>query len=226
MQPHEDIFENRKQFQLERLILFSDAVFAIAITLLVLEIKIPASDWQHLITTEKLNESLLEIFPHIAGFVFSFFIIGFYWTIHHRVFGYVTNFDGVVIWLNLLVLFFVALLPFTTALTSEYGYLSESFVFYWTNVGCIGLVLFFIQLHVSNPKKKLSVGLEDKNVRRYVLSRGLTTSLIFFLGALFCFTNILFLQVVGRFIYVLVFPAIAILKRVFGIKKKGAKTNA
>ncbi len=202
MQQQEDIFENRKQFQLERLILFSDAVFAIAITLLVLEIKIPASNWKNLISVEKLNESLLQIVPNILGFIFSFFIIGFYWTIHHRVFGYVTNFDGAIIWLNLLVLFFVALLPFTTALTSEYGYISESFVFYWMNVGCIGLVLFFIQLHVSNPKKKLSVGLEDKNVRHYVLSRGLTTSFIFFLGALFCFTHILFLQVVGRFIYI------------------------
>ncbi len=226
MHPHEDIFENRKQFQLERLILFSDAVFAIAITLLVLEIKLPASDWKNLTTTEKLNDQLTEMLPNILGFVFSFFIIGFYWTIHHRVFGYVTNFDAAVIWLNLLVLFFIALLPFTTALTSEYGYLSESFVFYWTNVGCIGLILFFIQLHVSNPKKKLSLGLEDPNFRRYVLSRGLTTSLIFFLGALFCFTHILFLQVVGRFIYVLIFPAIAILKRVFGIKKKRRKLTA
>lgn len=220
MHQQEDIFENRKQFQLERLILFSDAVFAIAITLLVLEIKLPASDWKNIITVEKLNQSLAEILPNIAGFVFSFYIIGFYWTIHHRVFGYVTNFDGVVIWLNLLVLFFVVLLPFTTTLTSGFGYLSESFVFYWMNVGCIGLVLFFIQLHVSNPKRNLSVGLEDKNFRRYVLFRGLTTSIIFFLGAICCSTNILFLQVVGRFIYVLIFPAITILKRVFGLKKR------
>lgn len=226
MHPHEDIFENRKQFQLERLILFSDAVFAIAITLLVLEIKIPVPDWNHLITAEKLNESLLQILPQIAGFVFSFLIIGFYWTVHHRVFGYVTNFDGAVIWLNLLVLLFVVLLPFSTALTSEYGYISESFVFYWIDVGCIGLILFFLQLHISNPNKKLSIGLEDINFRRYTLSRGLIISLIFFLGALFCSTNVLFLQVIGRFIYVLVFPTITILKRVFGIKKKRTKPTA
>src|SRR5579875_1405631 len=114
MQQHEDIFEDRKHFQLDRLILFSDAVFAIAITLLVLEIKIPATDWKNVITTEKLNESLIEILPHFASFVFSFFIIGFYWTVHHRAFGFVTDFDGAVIWLNLLVLFFVVLLPFST----------------------------------------------------------------------------------------------------------------
>lgn len=225
MHAHEDIFENRKQFQLERLILFSDAVFAIAITLLVLEIKIPASNWKHLITTEQLNDALGEILPNLAGFVFSFFIVGFYWTIHHRVFGYVTNFDGVVIWLNLLTLFFVVLLPFTTTLTSEYGYLSEAFSFYWMNVGCIGLVLFFIQLHVSNPKKNLSVGLEDKNYRRYVLSRALTISLIFFLGALLALSNNPFLQTAGKLIYILIFPAIIILKQMFGIKKKEAKTK-
>ncbi len=225
MQPHEDIFENRKQFQLERLILFSDAVFAIAITLLVLEIKIPVSNWTHSITTEKLNDYLIEIMPNITGFVFSFFIVGFYWTVHHRVFGYVTHFDGAVIWLNLLTLLFVVLLPFTTMLTSEFGYLSEAFVFYWIDVGCIGLVLFFVQLHVSNPKKNLSIGLEDKNFRRYVLSRGLIISFIFFLGALFCATHILFLQIIGRFIYVLIFPAITILKRIFHIKKKEEKAT-
>lgn len=73
---HHDIFENRKQFQLERLILFSDAVFAIAITLLVIEIKIPAGSWSNQITVARLNEYLFELLPHILGFVISFFIIG------------------------------------------------------------------------------------------------------------------------------------------------------
>jgi uncharacterized membrane protein len=212
-----DIFD-RKQFQLERLILFSDAVFAIAITLLVLEIRVPKSDWSNLITAQQLNEYLVEVIPNVLGFVFSFFFIGFYWTIHHRIFGYVINFDTRLIWLNLLMLFFVALLPFVTTLTSEYGYLTESFIFYWMNVGFIGLISFLIQLHISDPKKKLSVGFEDTNRRRYVLSRGLFISCVFFLGAFLAMSANNFLQQSARYIYVLIFPGVIVLKKIYKIK--------
>lgn len=92
--------ELRKEFQLERLILFSDAVFAIAITLLVIEIKIPeihAAD----LTEEKLVSSLAHLIPKFIGFLVSFLIIGQYWTVHHRMFGYVINFNGTLLWLNI-----------------------------------------------------------------------------------------------------------------------------
>ena len=144
--------------------------------------------------------------------------------IHHRVFGFVTNFDGKLIWLNLLMLFFIVLLPFTTTLT-EYGYLNESFVFYWTNVGLISFVTFFIQLHISNPKKNLSVGYEDKNERHYALSRSLLTSFIFFSGAALCFADNYMLQVLSRYIYVFIFPGIIILKKVYRIKKVKSNSN-
>jgi uncharacterized membrane protein len=216
-----DIFD-RKQFQLERLILFSDAVFAIAITLLVLEIRIPKSDWSEPITAQQLNKYLIDIIPNLLGFVFSFFIIGFYWTVHHRIFGYVTNFDTRLIWLNLIMLFFVALLPFTTTLTSEYGYLSESFIFYWLNVGFIGLISFFIQMHTSSPSKKLSVGFEDANMRRYVLARGLLVCSIFFLSAFLAMCSSTFLQQASRYIYILIFPGGIVLKKIYKIKEKPA----
>jgi uncharacterized membrane protein len=216
-----DVFD-RKQFQLERLILFSDAVFAIAITLLVLEIRIPKSDWSEPITAQQLNKYLIDIIPNLLGFVFSFFIIGFYWTVHHRIFGYVTNFDTRLIWLNLIMLFFVALLPFTTTLTSEYGYLSESFIFYWMNVGFIGLISFLIQLHTSNPAKKLSVGFEDANMRRYVLARGLLVCSIFFLSAFLAMCSSTFLQQASRYIYILIFPGGIVLKKIYKIKEKPA----
>ena len=216
-----DVFD-RKQFQLERLILFSDAVFAIAITLLVLEIRIPKSNWSETITAQQLNKYLIDIIPNLLGFVFSFFIIGFYWTVHHRIFGYVTNFDTRLIWLNLIMLFFVALLPFTTTLTSEYGYLSESFIFYWMNVGFIGLISFLIQLHTSNPAKKLSVGFEDANMRRYVLARGLLVCSIFFLSAFLAMCSSTFLQQASRYIYILIFPGGIVLKKIYKIKEKPA----
>src|SRR5690349_5303282 len=86
--------EHKKQFQLERFVLFSDAVFAIAITLLVIEIKIPElhSDTEPL-TDSALLHSLGQLIPKFIGFIISFLLIGLYWTIHHRMFGYVTSYD-------------------------------------------------------------------------------------------------------------------------------------
>jgi uncharacterized membrane protein len=95
--------ELKKEFQLERLILFSDAVFAIAITLLVLEIKVPSID-HHIATDALLLKSLDELIPKFIGFFISFFIIGLYWTTHHRLFGHVVDYMPRLLWLNLLFL--------------------------------------------------------------------------------------------------------------------------
>ena len=117
--------ELRKEFQLERLILFSDAVFAIAITLLVIEIKIPGKeDLEKMgfpeITDTGLLHALARLIPKFIGFLISFLLIGQYWIVHHRMFGYVINFTQRLIWLNLLFLLAVALMPFSTGFYSYY----------------------------------------------------------------------------------------------------------
>ena len=104
--------ELKKEFQLERLILFSDAVFAIAITLLVIEIKIP--ELHEGVSDAAILLSLKHLIPKFVGFIISFAIIGTYWTIHHRLFGFVINFDKKLLLLNLLFLFFIVLMPFST----------------------------------------------------------------------------------------------------------------
>src|SRR6266550_8626645 len=103
--------ELKKEFQLERMILFSDAVFAIAITLLVIEIKVPQID-RHVATDALLLNALDELIPKFIGFFISFFIIGLYWTIHHRMFGYVIDYTRKLLWLNLIFLLAVVLMPF------------------------------------------------------------------------------------------------------------------
>ena len=95
--------EHRKEFQLERMVLFSDAVFAIAITLLVIEIKIP--EIHENVSDNALLHSLGHLIPKFAGFLITFMLIGIYWTIHHRMFGYVTAYTGKLLLLNLVFLF-------------------------------------------------------------------------------------------------------------------------
>ena len=133
--------ELRKEFQLERLILFSDAVFAIAITLLVIDIKIPEIPRENA-TDDHLLFMLKELIPKFISFVISFFLIGQYWRVHHRLFGYVINFNERVIWLNLLFLFAIVLMPFSTAFYSEYvGVMVVTpIIFYTSNIAMLGIV--------------------------------------------------------------------------------------
>lgn len=70
-------------FDFERIVLFSDAVFAIAITLLALEVRVPEVD------ADALPQALLELLPRIGVYTLSFLIVGLYWVGHHRVFRYV-----------------------------------------------------------------------------------------------------------------------------------------
>ena len=100
--------ELKKEFQLERFVLFSDAVFAIAITLLVIEIKVPEIPKEQVTETALIN-SLGHLIPRFIGFFISFMIIGLYWQVHHRMFGFVVDFTRRTMWLNLFFLLAVVL---------------------------------------------------------------------------------------------------------------------
>ena len=105
------------QFQLERLAFFSDAVFAIAITLLIIEVRVPAGTPD---TEAGLGQALVDLIPQYIGFVVSFFVIGRFWVGHHRVFGRLARIDDPLISRNLLFLLTIAFMPFPTALVSHF----------------------------------------------------------------------------------------------------------
>jgi TMEM175 potassium channel family protein len=93
---------------------FSDGVFAIAITLLVLEIKVPSDAAGH------LWRALGGQWPSYAAYVVTFLVIGIMWVNHHTVFGYIRRADRTLLFLNLLLLMGVAALPWPAALLAEY----------------------------------------------------------------------------------------------------------
>lgn len=105
---------------LERLVFFSDAVFAIAITLLVIEIAVP--HFGHLGsrgTSVEYVQALANLLPSFFGYFLSFFVIGAYWAGHHRAFGLAANYDARLVWPNLSMLCMIAFMPFATAFLSD-----------------------------------------------------------------------------------------------------------
>lgn len=97
----------------DRLIGFSDGVFAIAITLLVLNIEVPTMG------PNNVASAVFAEWPDILTYVISFLVIGNYWISHHRVFQQIERQDGRLLWFNLLFLLCVAFVPFPTSLLGE-----------------------------------------------------------------------------------------------------------
>ena len=125
----------------ERVVFFSDAVFAIVITLLVLEIKPPHLEHPDEIT---LRHALFELLPKFTGFVVSFLIVGMMWIEHHRIFRYIGHYDGGLLWRNLLMLLCVSFVPFPTALFSEFYFSRTAFVLYTASFACVALTKLWI----------------------------------------------------------------------------------
>jgi uncharacterized membrane protein len=104
----------------QRIEVFSDGVFAIAITLLVLEIKVPQLHGAANGHANSLGSALLNLYPSYFGYVFSFLIIGVYWANHHYIFSLYKRSDHVSVLLNIFFLMCIAFLPFPTAVLAEY----------------------------------------------------------------------------------------------------------
>jgi uncharacterized membrane protein len=89
---------------------FSDGVIAILITIMVLDLKVPhGDDWAALATT----------WPVLLGYALSFIFLGIYWNNHHHMFHLTTRINGKILWANLHLLFWLSLVPFTTAWIGE-----------------------------------------------------------------------------------------------------------
>ena len=122
------------EIEFSRIVAFSDGVFAIAITLLVLNLSIPG----HL-ASDEIAEALWDQRENFFAYALSFAVIGRFWLVHHRFFSEVKAFDGRLIVLNMFYLGWIVLIPFTSEVLGEYGGKAAAVVLYAANL--TGVVL-------------------------------------------------------------------------------------
>jgi uncharacterized membrane protein len=105
------------EIEFARIVAFSDGVFAIAITLLVLALEIP----DHLPHGESVGEALWDQRENLLAYALSFAVIGRFWVVHHRFFSDVTGFDGRLLSLNIFYLAWIVLIPFSSKVLGDHG---------------------------------------------------------------------------------------------------------
>jgi uncharacterized membrane protein len=151
-------------FSPERASFLSDGFFAIVMTLLILEIPVP-----ELLKTEvsRLPDELLRLTPKFLSYFFSFYTLYIYWVNHHTVFQFVTKANRIMLWVNGLFLFFVALIPYVTALIGHYYFdrfavLCYGVILLFTSVSFMYIVLYAKKqglFHPETDQDKLKLGI-------------------------------------------------------------------
>ncbi|MFN2194915.1 MAG: TMEM175 family protein [Anaerolineales bacterium] len=184
--PAETYPDSQDDLGLERIVFFTDAVMAIAITLLVIDLKLP--DLPEAVAAAELPAYLSALTPRIISFVISFAVVGIYWSSHHRYFRYIKRYDGQLIFLNLLFLLFIVLMPFVASLIGQYGYLPAATITYALAVAAIGFAIGGLWWYASHQHRLVDPGLDDGFIR--TRSRiALVVPLIFALSVPFAWIN-------------------------------------
>lgn len=200
-------------YGLGRLLTLSDGVFAIAMTLLVLSIPVPElgnhpPNWQ-------VTEAVFNLTPNLTAFAVSFIIVGNYWTAHHRTFRRGERVDGRLLWLNLIVLLFVCLVPFSTDFLIHYGSTTAAIEVYYGNLVIIGIAFTVLGIH-GHRRRLVPYPTRQQAIRSQ--ARGLTPA-VAFAGAMVL--GLFAPSLAGPYGWLLLFPANlllrAVLPRVGGI---------
>ena len=164
----------RHNFLIERIAFFSDAVFAIAITLMALEIRPPLVHKGD--TAEMVWDTFKELLPQFLGLLVSFWLIGLVWLRHHQLFRYVDKFDTRFMSINLWMLFTVILFPFSTSYLFNSlfnGGVSKLQVFFYLGVPLFCNMILYRMYKLVN-KKHLN-GQADMAFKKAVFSQGAMT---------------------------------------------------
>jgi uncharacterized membrane protein len=168
---------------LGRVVALSDGIFAFALTLLALDLRLPLNNGL------RLEKGLTDLLPNLLIFLISFLVIGNQWDVHQRTFLHIDHADAKFALLNLLSLLFVILLPATAAILGRYLSQPLAIICFGVNSALLGLSSWLAWLHASGSGKLLDKQV-DPNLVRMISRLWLLTPIVFFLTVPLAFLNI------------------------------------
>lgn len=168
-----------------RLIAISDGVFGVAMTLLVLEIRVPVLE--SIQSEQDLIHEFLMLKSKFLVYFLAFMTTGIFWVGHSAQYKHIEQSDRNLNWINLLFLLAVTLLPFTTAFLGDYMHFKFAIAVYWFNIFLMGLMLYinWIYAYKNNLVNAETKDLVDRPLRRRII----IAQTLYLIGALLGFIN-------------------------------------
>ena len=166
---------------------FSDGVFGVAITLLVLAIAVPQLGAQDL-AAGKLLHALAALAPKVLIYVISFGVIGIFWVGHHIMFAYIERSDRTLLWLNMMLLMSVSFIPFAADLLGQYSREPVALAVYGGTLAWAGLMFEAVWLYASGKHRLIRSSMPVRLVRRGTLIIALTP-VVYGIAALLAFRS-------------------------------------
>ena len=159
---------------LERLAALSDGIFAVAMTLLVLDLRLPAAGAVH--GEAGLGRALLVLAPHLVVYLMSFLTLGIFWVGQQTQLNHLARADRDLAWIHLAFLFAVTLMPFSTRLMTAFLAYRLALVAYWANILLLGAMLFASWSYAARAglvRDDAPPGIHRSVERRIVIAQGL-----------------------------------------------------
>jgi uncharacterized membrane protein len=194
----------------------SDGIFAIVMTLLILELRVP--NLPPSTSNVEVAPALLALWPKFASYIVTFVSLGFFWVGHHIMYNAIRRADRTLLWLNIFFFMFVSLLPFSTSVLNAF---SEAFIaplFFGANLAVIGWILF-VQWSYANSQPDMLVDFVSTEYRKAVSSRMLIIPVATTLTAVICFWSV----GISLAIYLLLLPLYMLPGRLGGVQSHSFK---
>jgi uncharacterized membrane protein len=186
-----------------RLEAFSDGVFSIIITLLILDVRIPDKES---ITNHELNQLIRGVTPNILTYFFTFLVVGVFWVAHQRIFSFVHSVDSTLLWVNTVYLMFNALIPFPASILAKHPTLPSSVLFYTGTLFLIGAIHFVFLGLISKKQHLMHPGF-DNSLLKLSAKIALVGPLCYITAAAVSFISVYlsFCFIIGALVYYIFF---------------------